>query len=175
MQCGSNEHPGTLPWPLDAQPPPSCLHAPGRARDPAGLLQLRDVPPRGQPRAVHTLRQRTSIKQPAHAVSPAHLSATESRTAVEPLPLREAKLRRHKAASSAKKARERTRRTAGPAALFQRIAAQNARCGVLPWTARLVEALFPKMQPVADFSEMQCRLLQTAIVTCVRGGLPPVH
>ena len=101
--------------------------------------------------------------------------ATESRTAVEPLPLRETKLRGHKAASSAKKARERTRRTAGPAALFQRIAAQNARCGVLPWTARLVEALFPKMQPVADFSEMQCRLLQTAIVTCVRGGLPPVH
>jgi len=91
--------------------------------------------------------------------------ATESRTAVEPLPLRETKLRGHKAASSAKKARERTRRTAGPAALFQRIAAQNARCGVLPWTARLVEALFPKMQPVADFSKMQCRSLQTAIVT----------
>ena len=36
---------------------------------------------------------------------------------------------------------------------------------MLPWTARLVEALFPRMRPMADFSETQCMSLQTAIVT----------
>ena len=91
--------------------------------------------------------------------------ATESSTADEPPLLRETKLREHKAASSAKKARQRARHAVGPAALFQRIAVQNARGGVLPWTARLVEALFPRMRPMADFSETQCMSLQTAIVT----------
>ena len=91
--------------------------------------------------------------------------ATESSTADEPLLLRETKLREHKAASSAKKARQRARRAVGPATLFQHIAMQNARGGMLPWTARLVEALFPRMRPMADFSETQCMSLQTAIVT----------
>ena len=48
------------PWPLDTTPHPSCWHARGRAHHPAGLLQLRVAPPRGQSRAVHALRQRTS-------------------------------------------------------------------------------------------------------------------
>ena len=36
---------------------------------------------------------------------------------------------------------------------------------MLPWTARLVEALFLRMQPMADFGETQCMSLQTSIVT----------
>ena len=86
--------------------------------------------------------------------------ATESSTADEPLLLRETKLREHKAASSAKKARQRARRAVGPATLFQHIAMQNARGGMLPWTAWLVEALFLRMRPMADFSETQCMSLR---------------
>ena len=82
------------PWPLDTTPHPSCWHARGRAHHPAGLLQLRVAPPRGQSRAVHALRQRTSSKNlRIQSVRPT--LTTESSTADEPPLLRETKLREH--------------------------------------------------------------------------------
>ena len=115
--------------------------------------------------APYTLSDKGPLSQNLRMQSVRPTLATESSTADEPLLLRETKLREHKAASSAKKAKLRARRAAGPAALFQHIAMQNARSGMLPWTARLVEALFLRMQPMADFGETQCMSLQTAIVT----------
>ena len=115
--------------------------------------------------APYTLSDKGPLSQNLRMQSVRPTLATESSTADEPLLLRETKLREHKAASSAKKAKQRARRAAGPAALFQHIAMQNARSGMLPWTARLVEALFLRMQPMADFGETQCMSLQTAIVT----------
>jgi len=55
-------------------------------------------------------------------------------------------------ASSARQAKERRRRETGPEAILQWAAELNLRRGTLPWTARLAQALFPRMQSAPDFS-----------------------
>ena len=69
-----------------------------------------------------------------------------------------------KSASSARQAKARRRRATDTEKITAWVAALGVQTGMLPWTARLTDALFKKMLPVADFAEAQCASLRCAIV-----------